>query len=158
MEGKVHVPVGFVSCLVVYVFTYIYYENGDTFSLAFFGIFGSLLPDLDQLYGRHRDFWTHSAILPLIGVIYMLGWNFDRYYDVFYITLGVGFHLLFDLKLKKEGKMGTYCIVKPVIVIRKKEGKKKLGKDCMTAKNSDRWIIANMLACFVTCFLLYVSF
>jgi len=158
MNGKVHVPVGFVACFVIYILTYVYYENGDTFSLAVFGIFGSIFPDLDQLYNRHRDFWTHSAILPLLAIFYMLVWNFGRYYDVFYFALGVGFHLLFDLKFKKEGKMGTYCIVKPVIVVRKKEGKKKLGKDCMTARNTDRWIVSNMAACFLACFMLYVLF
>lgn len=102
MNGKAHIPIGFLSCLVVYVLTYIYYGNGDTFSLAFFGCFGSMFPDLDQMYGRHRDSITHSFLAPALVVLYVLGWNFGRYYDMFYFTLSVGFHLMFDLKLKKE--------------------------------------------------------
>lgn len=158
MDGRVHIPVGFLACFAVYVVTYYVYENGDTFSLAVFGVIGAYFPDFDRLYNRHRDFWTHSAILPLLGIAYMLVWNFGRYYDVLFFALGCGFHLLFDLKPGKEGKMGTYCIVKPGLHISKKKGKKTITIDRMTAKNTDRWLAFNSLACFVACIVLYVSF
>ena len=160
MEAKVHVPIGFISCLIVYIITYYWYWNGNTFSLAFFGIFGSLLPDLDQIFKRHRDWFTHSSIIPIISVVYMLGWSFGRYYDVFYLSLAIGLHLLFDLKFDNKKKLGTYCIVKPGYVLRKKKksNKKELGMDRMTAKHTDLWLIGNMLLCFALCFLLYVIF
>lgn len=160
MDGRVHVPVGFMTCLVVYVLTYYYFGNGDTFSLAFFGIIGSILPDLDQLMRRHRDALTHSALFPFLTVIYMLGWNINRYYDVFFFMLAYGFHLLLDLKIKKEGKLGTYCIVKPGFVKRKKKKSNatELGIDRMSAKNTDKWLLLNAVACFVSCFVLYLLF
>lgn len=160
MDGRVHIPAGFLACLVIYILTYYYFDNGDTFSLLFFGVVGSTFPDLDHMLYRHRDCFTHSALFPFLTIIYMLFWNQGRYYDVFFFTLAYGLHLLLDLKIRSKGKMGTYCIVKPGFVKRKKKNKnaEELGLDRMTAKNTDKWLGLNGTACFVACISLYLLF
>jgi hypothetical protein len=174
MDAKKHIPIGFLACLAVYLITYYYYGNGDTYALFIAGVFGSMCPDLDQLIHRHRDFFFHSVLFPAALLIYMLFWNQNRYYDVFFFTFSYGFHLLCDLKFK--GKIGTYLIVKPGWVLRKekkKETKKgaikkkdkngneedyELGIKRFTAKQTDVWLIFNFSACFAICFFLYILF
>lgn len=158
MDSRIHAPVGFLACFIIYVITYYYYDNGNTWALVFSSIVGSTLPDWDKIFQLpHRNWFTHSFIVPLLCIIYMLGWDIARYYDVFFLILSLGFHLFFDLKI--SGKMGTYCIVKPGFVMRKtKAGKKKAGYDAMTARHTDAWLLANGSACFITCFLMYILF
>ena len=153
-----HVPIGMTACIIIYILTYYYYENGDTFSLLAFGFIGSIFPDIDITFRlKHRHWLTHSSIVPMLSVIYLFIWNFDRYYDVFFFVLACGFHLISDIKFRGE-KKGTYCIFKPVRKISKndKTGKIRIAGDYMTVKNSERWLVINAAACFLSCFLLYI--
>lgn len=139
MKGTSHLLIGMGTSIAAYVVVYLLFDWSDIFSLFFLGGFGSILPDLDlALMPKqwHRHWLFHSAIFPCVVALYSIGWEMSRFYDLFYLALAWGLHLLCDLKGNAEGKTGTYLIFK-------RKG------DRMSRKNSDTYIFINAVACFI---------
>lgn len=143
MKGTFHLLIGVGFSMLMYLIVWLMFDWSDIFSLFFLGGFGSLFPDLDlALMPKqcHRHWLFHSAVIPCIIVVYAVGWEMSRFYDLFYLALGWGLHLLCDLKGNADGKIGAYLIFK-------------WKGDRMSRRNTDFWLSSNALLCFAIMFI-----
>ena len=92
--------------------------------------FGSTFPDWDQMVDRktHRNWFTHSNIIAIILLPVCFFYNEMPFW--FFLLTMISMHLVCDIKLKKDQRVGFYCIMKP-------NGRR------MTGFNSTAWFFYN---------------
>lgn len=90
--------------IAMFIYLFIAYYL-PAFEIGYIWIVGclTLFPDYDILFGlKHRNWFFHSNLLPLIQCIFYQN-------NIFILALlAVTIHLILDLRFDKVG--GTYCI------------------------------------------------
>lgn len=144
---------GFLSDTIAILFIFVAWWKFDHVMgpLSLVSLFSFGLPDIDKKLvnilgkedSKHRHWFWHSSILPIITFILgiVAGWGLV---ETGVFSLVIGFHLIGDLKPGSGGKHGYY-----LVYLRK--GRR------MTARQTDAYLGLNGLACVVASVIALVS-